>query len=126
MPLILLAGHNVVWLRGIDQSLRQKSHETSIVENGNQALQILEHWEPDLVVTHAILQQMDGYEMVLEMKRRYPERKTKVLMVHGKPADDDYWINPELPIDRHLVNTHLTKPIKIKIIVDEIEKLLNI
>lgn len=58
-------------------------YRVDLAENGKQALQKLALKPPDLVVTDLVMPEMDGLELVHEMRRTYPNIPVILMTAHG-------------------------------------------
>jgi signal transduction histidine kinase len=86
--------------------------ELSIVETGKAALELLDNWKPDLLLLDMHLPDMLGTELLVEIRRRFPQLSTPAVAVSAAARRDDiaralaggfaaYWTKP-LDIDRTL------------------------
>jgi len=71
---ILFVDDEPMVLRGIERGLRSMRHEweMSFVEGGPQALQVLSEKDFDVVVTDMRMPGMDGAELLLQVRNRFP------------------------------------------------------
>ena len=51
-------------------------------EDGRQAIQCVEKFKPDLILTDLSMPHMNGMEAIIEIKRSHPKTKVIVLTVH--------------------------------------------
>jgi signal transduction histidine kinase len=83
-----------------------------IASTGTSALQLLDSWVPDLLLLDMHLPDMLGSALLVEIRRRFPERSTPAVAVSAAARSDDveralaggfaaYWTKP-LDIDRAL------------------------
>jgi CheY-like chemotaxis protein len=83
-----------------------------IVPTGAAALQLLDDWEPDLLLLDMHLPDMQGSDLLIEIRRRFPQLSTPAVAVSAAARSDDvaralaggfaaYWTKP-LDIDRTL------------------------
>lgn len=83
-----------------------------IESTGTSALQLLETWEPDLLLLDMHLPDTLGSDLLVEIRRRFPQRTTPAVVVSAAARSDDveraleggfaaYWTKP-LDIDRTL------------------------
>ena len=93
--------------------LTDAGYQPILAENGEQALEALEHKHVDLIIMDIMMPKMDGYELLREL--REAKIDIPVLMVTAKQAPDDKKKGFRLGTD-----DYMTKP------VDEEEMLLRI
>jgi CheY-like chemotaxis protein len=57
--------------------------QSSFASNGNEALQMLEKHQPDLVLTDMLMPEMDGLQLVTAIRAKYPLIPVIVMTAHG-------------------------------------------
>ncbi len=64
-------------------------YDTRIALDGNEALKVLEEWEPEIVILDLVMPNMDGYEFLEKMRAIEKYRDTPVLISSnlGQPED---------------------------------------
>lgn len=67
--------------------LTDQGHEVLTAEDGLQALELLPHFRPDLVVTDLKMPRMSGYELIGIMRERFPQ--LPVIVVSGEFLPDE-------------------------------------
>lgn len=63
--------------------LKRAAMETVMAENGAEALARIEERAPDIVITDMQMPEMDGLELVKEMRARYPHIPVILMTAHG-------------------------------------------
>ena len=71
-------------------ALTEAGYEAAVATSGSFALTMLEWEQPDLIVSYAKVQDMDGYELYQALRERYP--KLPVLMMTAFTYDRDHVI----------------------------------
>jgi CheY-like chemotaxis protein len=66
----------------LQNSLQQEGYEVNIASNGQNGLEIIRDYVPDLVITDILMPVMDGVEVVLYLKKNYPKIKV-IAMTSG-------------------------------------------
>lgn len=64
-------------------------YDTRIALDGNEALKVLEEWEPEIVILDLVMPNMDGYEFLEKMRAIEKYKDTPVLISSnlGQPED---------------------------------------
>ncbi|MFN0062938.1 MAG: response regulator transcription factor [Myxococcaceae bacterium] len=100
---ILVVEDDVSILSGISMNLRYEGYEVLQAQDGRRALELILEAEPDLVVLDVMLPQMNGFEVLTELRRRNVSVPVIVLSAKGLEQDkilglglgaDDYVAKP--------------------------------
>ncbi len=88
MPIILVVDDTEVD-RQLIGGLIRKDIEWIVeyAENGQAALDLMEHTSPDVVVTDLVMPEMDGIELVRRAKKSYPQ--IPVILATGQGSEED-------------------------------------
>lgn len=80
IELMLVDDHELV-LKGLKSMLEQQEGIRIVAEagNGREALDLLGHVQPDMVITDLKMPEMTGIELTRQIKERYPQIKVLVL-----------------------------------------------
>jgi PAS domain S-box-containing protein len=97
--------------------LTQSGAEVSAYESGPQALAVLDHMRPDLVITDLAMPVMDGYTMVHELRKRNDVAGIKIIALTAFPTGTSM-------ADPSLFDIVLAKPIDPFHLVDEVARVL--
>ena len=89
--------------------------DIATASNGPQALQFLQHFTPDLILTDIRMPVMDGFELIRQIRNSFPAMNIAILTSH---ADFDYAVQGI----HYQVTDFILKPIDEKILKDTIEK----
>lgn len=81
MSKILVIDDDVDMCLLLKRFLTKNGYEVTLAHNGKKALEELDHAEPDLVLCDFRLEDIDGKELLIKIKERYP--RTPVIMVTG-------------------------------------------
>lgn len=81
MSKILVIDDDVDMCLLLKRFLTKNGYEVTLAHNGKKALEELENHEPNLVLCDFRLEDMDGKELLIKIKERYP--RTPVIMVTG-------------------------------------------
>jgi len=81
MSKILVIDDDVDMCLLLKRFLTKNGYEVTLAHNGKKALEELEHVEPDLVLCDFRLEDIDGKELLIKIKEKYP--RTPVIIVTG-------------------------------------------
>src|SRR5688572_2902906 len=82
MKRILVVEDDEAMCKHLQDLLVHFGYEVRLALNGNVGLAALKTWKPDMVILDVFLPEKDGFEMLLEIRRDYPD--LKVLVISGK------------------------------------------
>jgi len=88
--------------------------KTSIAENGDKALEILNSRSIDLVLSDIRMPGMDGLELTAEMRETFPD--IPVVLITGYPS-----VDTAVSALRHKVVDYITKPFNINQLYKTVE-----
>ncbi len=86
-PLILIVDDEPQARAMMSQIIQHRGYHTAVARSGEEALEYIEHLEPDLVVLDAMLPGIDGFEVCTRIKAQTTGNNTPVLMVTGLRDD---------------------------------------
>jgi two-component system, OmpR family, alkaline phosphatase synthesis response regulator PhoP len=87
MARILVVEDNHALAEGIAYNLRHEQHETRIAEDGRVGLQAVREWAPELVILDLMLPQLDGYEVLAQIRKDNNRVPVIILTARGEEAD---------------------------------------
>ncbi len=100
--------------------MEQNNYETMEAKSGEEAIEIISKYQPDLILLDIMLPGIDGFE-VCEMVRLNPEwRRTKIIFLTAKGREVDIAKGMVLGAD-----AYITKPFSNREIVDKVKELLG-
>lgn len=73
MKHILIIDDDPAILILFEEFLKSKGYATSSAANGRQGLEMMEQQTPDLIITDIMMPEMDGREMIHEVRNRQPD-----------------------------------------------------
>lgn len=85
--------------------LEDQNHNIRVATGGTEALQLVEQKLPDLMVLDLMMPDMDGWEVLRQLRRSGLKAKIRVLCLTGKSSERDYLQGWRLGVD-----DYLTKP----------------
>lgn len=85
--LVLLVEDESALLRGMQAWLRDNEYgfAVMIASDGNEALSLVERYHPDLVISDVRMPGMDGLELLLACRKRFPNLRFVVVSAFGTP-----------------------------------------
>ncbi len=104
----------------LEYTFKKQGFEVFIARDGIEALDILKHEIPDVVLLDIMMPNVDGYQTLKEIKSIQSLEHTKVVFLTAKNKASDIEKGLKLGADKYL-----TKPFSVKKIVSEILELLT-
>ena len=106
-PRILLIDDDPVNLKVLESILSYESYDMTSVTSANQALEVLDEKEWDLVVSDVMLPRMSGYELARAIRARYSISELPILLLtaRSQPEDISYGFQAG-------ANEYVTKPVE--------------
>ncbi|MCL7762886.1 response regulator [Polaribacter sp. Z014] len=108
---------NIVML--LEYAFKKQDFEVFIARDGSEALEILKHQVPNIVLLDIMMPNVDGYQTLQEIKKNKSLKDTKVVFLTAKNKASDVEKGLKLGADKYL-----TKPFSVKKLVSEILELL--
>jgi len=99
--------------------LQQSGFETAVARDGDEALQEVERFRPDLVLLDVMMPRRDGYE-VCQMLRTAGWQDLKIVMLTAKGRDTEVAKGLAVGAD-----AYVTKPFSTRELVDQVRTLLR-
>jgi DNA-binding response OmpR family regulator len=88
-PLVLVVDDVARNLQLVGDLLRQSGYRVSAAGSGRQALDMLERFEPDLVLLDIMMPGIDGYGVAEALKSRDSTRNTPIIFLTAKTQPED-------------------------------------
>lgn len=115
---VLIVEDNDKLRRMIDIYLNQNNFKTYTAKDGLEALDILDNNSIDLVICDIMMPNMDGFELIKELRTVYKE--LPIIIVTAKESKDDKMMGFKLGTDDYMV-----KPIDLEELLMRIQALLR-
>mgnify|MGYP000144444644 CR=1 FL=1 len=115
---ILLVDDEPLVRRSLSEFLTLEGYSVSTATNGKEALQSLQTYAPDIVITDIKMPEMDGIEFLRNVKKQYPEMPVILITGYGS-------INSAVDAMKEGAYDYITKPIvdnEIKIVLERLAK----
>lgn len=109
-------------LQVLKLKLESAGHEVVTAENGEDALELILHCPPDLVITDLTMPLVDGLELLRAMLKIDRAAKIPCLLLTGKLAPGQQPCHPLL----HNIRGVVKKPFSPRELLDTIERVLGI
>lgn len=118
MTTILIAEDNLSLRKLMCIHLERAGYQVMEASDGLQALNILDHNKADLIIADIMMPNIDGYEMIKEL--RYSDIQTPVLVVTAKDSLHDKRVGFKTGAD-----DYMTKPVDMEEMLLRVEALLR-
>lgn len=115
---VLLVDDNPKGVEFLDIRLRSLGYRTTLANNGEAAIAVVERDRPNVVVLDVTMPQMNGYQACRAMKRIAPKMPVIILTAKTEPADR-FWAM------QSGADVFLNKPIDPAIVVETLAGLLG-
>ncbi|GAL72508.1 response regulator receiver domain protein [Jejuia pallidilutea] len=103
----------------LEYTFKKQNFEVFIARDGGEALEILKHQTPSVVLLDIMMPNVDGYQTLKHIKNTNSLKNTKVVFLTAKNKASDIEKGLKLGADKYL-----TKPFSVKKIVSEILELI--
>tara|TARA_R110000868_G_scaffold383578_4_gene650614 strand:+ start:26411 stop:30523 length:4113 start_codon:yes stop_codon:yes gene_type:complete len=118
-PKVLLVEDNPDF-RAYLQSLIQRDYCVEVATNGREGLESLKEYKPDIIVSDVMMPEMNGYEMMREIRKIDAYKHIPFIFLSAKDSEND--IQKGLNIGADI---YLTKPVKNKLLLTQLKVLLR-
>lgn len=106
-------------LMSLEYTFRKNKFDVFIARDGQEALELLEYVEPDLILLDIMMPKVDGYQ-ILKFIRNHPALKeVRVVFVSAKNKEQDVSKGLEAGAD-----AYVAKPFSLKKLVEQVNELL--
>ncbi len=105
MPRVLVVDDEINIVRLIQVNLQRQGYEVETANNGAQALAKIKESRPDLLVSDVMMPEMDGFELLANIRRDPTLMDLPVIMLTAKAQDADVMTGYRTGADMYL-----TKP----------------
>lgn len=100
--------------------MEQNDFDVKVAITGEEAIEIVENFKPDLILLDIMLPGMDGYEVCQKVRQNPELLETKIIFLSALARDIDIAKGMGLSADGFI-----TKPFSISDVVDNVRKLLG-
>lgn len=99
--------------------MQQSGYEVDIARDGEEALQKIASFEPDLVLLDIMLPQLNGFEVCQRIRENKQWNQLKIIMLSAKGREIDVSKGIALGAD-----AYITKPFSTKDLISQVQLLL--
>jgi DNA-binding response OmpR family regulator len=117
---ILIADDEPNIVAALEYLLKQRAYDVHTARDGNEALRVVEHVVPDLVLLDVMMPQTSGYEVCQIIRKRAEWRDIRIIMLSAKGRDSEVVKGLALGAD-----LYITKPFSTRELMARIEELLG-
>lgn len=108
MKKILIVEDDTFISKMYELKLNKLSYQPKIAENGQEALQIIEEWSPDLILLDLILPVLDGFETLKKLKANEKLKKIPVIILSNLDQKDSIEKGLGLGADDYIIKANFT------------------
>jgi two-component system, sensor histidine kinase and response regulator len=102
---ILIVEDDRAMSTGIRDVLDMAGYKVQLAENGQEALQVLTRFRPDLIISDIMMPEMDGYELLEELRRQPNWAAVPFIFLTAKRQRADIRAGKQLGADDYLVKS---------------------
>ncbi len=106
---VLLIDDDPELLRGLNLSLRHEGYEITMLPSGSNALEVIGHIQPDVVVLDVMMPGVDGWEVLRSIRSDPTTPDLPVLLLTAKDSEESKVLGFSLGAD-----DYLTKPFSVR------------
>jgi DNA-binding response OmpR family regulator len=117
---ILIADDEPSIVAALEFLLQRNGYEVHVARNGEEALELVEAHNPDLVLLDVMMPRKSGYEVCARLREREEWRHIKIIMLSAKGRDAE--VNKGLTMG---ADVYVTKPFSTRELLAQIKGLLD-
>lgn len=119
MKKILLVDDEPNILMALEYTFTKNNFQVFVARDGQEALDILQKQQPDLIILDVMMPLVDGYETLRQIKRDEKLNHCKVIFLSAKNKEKDIEKGLALGADLYVL-----KPFSVKKLVEHVHELL--
>lgn len=120
MKKILIVDDEPNIVMSLEYIFKKNNYQVFIARDGQEALDLLEHERPHLIILDVMMPMVDGYATLEQIKQDERLNDCRVIFLSAKNKESDIERGLQLGADRYM-----TKPFSVKKLVDEVNGLLK-
>ena len=117
---ILIADDEPSIVTAVEFLLRRGGYEVQVARDGEQTLELVEGFNPDLVLLDVMMPRKSGYEVCTRIRERTDRRHVKIIMLTAKGRDAE--VSKGLAMGADL---YITKPFSTRELMAKIRELVG-
>ena len=117
---ILIADDEPSIVAALEFLLRRGGYEVQVARDGDQTLELVEEFDPDLVLLDVMMPRKSGYEVCTRIRERADRRHVKIIMLTAKGRDAE--VSKGLAMGADL---YVTKPFSTRELMTRIGELVE-
>lgn len=119
MKKILLVDDEPNILMSLEYTFKKNNFEVFVARDGQEALDILQNQQPDIIILDVMMPLVDGYETLRQIKKDDKLNHCKVIFLSAKNKEKDIEKGLALGADLYVL-----KPFSVKKLVEQVHELL--
>lgn len=120
MTKVLIADDEPNIVMSLDFLMRKAKYEVFIARDGQEALDLAQQEQPDLILLDIMMPEMNGYEVFEQLKQNPNTQHCKVIFMSAKGKEED--IKKGLALGASL---YVTKPFSTRNLMKQVKQLLK-
>lgn len=120
MKKILIVDDEPNIVMSLEYAFKKQNFIVFIARDGSEALEIVKHETPDIVLLDIMMPNVDGYQTLTQIRENDSLKHTKVIFLTAKNKASDIEKGLQLGADKYL-----TKPFSVKKVIAETLELLT-
>jgi two-component system alkaline phosphatase synthesis response regulator PhoP len=112
---ILIADDEPSIVAALEFLLQRNGYEVHVARNGEEALELVDAHNPDLVLLDVMMPVKSGYEVCMRMREREGSRHIKIIMLSAKGRDAEVTKGLSMGADVYVTKPFSTRELMVKI-----------
>ena len=121
MSTVLIIDDDTQFNQMLKSALEIKGYEVETAANGKEGKALYQNKKYDVIITDIIMPDVDGYEVILDLRRMGMSDRTIAVSGGGRTAADDYLVTAQ-----HFdVAATFNKPIDLQALRDKVDEIIK-
>jgi DNA-binding response OmpR family regulator len=117
---ILIADDEPNIVVSLEFLMRQKGYQVKVVTNGEEALQAVGEFGPDLILLDVMMPRLSGYDVCQKVRENPGWAGIRIIMLSAKGRDVE--VNKGLAVG---ADAYVTKPFSTKDLIEQVARMLG-